>query len=85
MMIKMAISRTREYKADATGARLCGDPEGLALALERIGGIQVPAELGRDPMRQSTSHMMIADPFSRSLLSTHPPMEERIRRLRNMV
>jgi len=84
MLIKMAISRTREFQADATGARLCGDPEGLALALERIHGVTVPAELGQDPLRQSTSHMMIANPFSKSLFSTHPPMEERVRRLRAM-
>ena len=85
MIIRMAISRTREYQADATGARTHGNPEALARALEKL-------EMGsRDrPMKvaEAASHLFIVNPLSgRSmarLFSTHPPMEERIRRLRNM-
>lgn len=83
MIIQMAISRSREYLADATGAAICGQPEWLARALEKLG-----AYSGRLPMNAnpSTAHMLIVNPLSgksmMSLFSTHPPLEERIARLR---
>jgi len=88
MIIQMAISRTREFKADATGARLMGDPLALAAALAKLenGNRRRPMRLGSP----SSSSLFIANPFSgqRSfftrIFSTHPPMEERIRRLEKM-
>ena len=83
MVIQMAISRSREYLADTTGAEFAGSPEGLARALEKLG-----AYSGRLPMdaNPSTAHMFIVNPLSgrslMSLFSTHPPLEERIARLR---
>ena len=83
MIIQMAISRSREYLADATGAGFSGHPEGLASALERLGQYS-----NRLPMRAnpSTAHMFIVNPLSgrslTNLFSTHPPLEERIARLR---
>ena len=82
MLIQMAISRSREYLADATGAQFAGNAEGLASALEK------PVYSRRLPMdaHPSTAHMFIVNPLSgRSLMSlfaTHPPLEERIARLR---
>ena len=82
MLIQMAISRSREYGADATGARLAGNPYGLARALEKLH-----ASSGVRPLRasESTAHMFIVKPFSAgaivNLFSTHPPVEERIQRL----
>ena len=84
-LLQLAISRSREYEADATGAGLLGDPDALADALDRIdrGVQQHPYD--RAP---ATSHLFIANPLSGgailALFSTHPPMEERIRRLRQM-
>ncbi len=87
LLIQLAISRSREYAADEGGARLAGNPLGLASALRKL-----EAYGGRIPMRTAqptTAHMMIANPFSRrgiaNLFSTHPPMEERIARLEAMV
>jgi len=85
MIIQMAISRSREYLADATGAGFAGHPEGLANALEKLG-----AYSKRLPMKASpaTAHMFIVNPLSGrsmlSLFSTHPPIEERIARLRGV-
>jgi heat shock protein HtpX len=85
MIIQMAISRSREYLADATGASYAGSPEGLARALEKLG-----AYSGRLPMHAnpSTAHMFIVNPLSgkslMGLFSTHPPLEERIARLRGV-
>ncbi len=86
MVIQMAVSRSREYLADATGAKVAGSPEGLALALEKLG-----AASGRLPMHDAnpaTAHMFIVNPLSgggmMSLFSTHPPLAERIARLRRM-
>jgi heat shock protein HtpX len=85
MIIQMAVSRSREYLADATGAGFAGNPEGLASALEKLG-----AYSGRIPMNASpaTAHMFIVNPLSGQsmmrLFSTHPPLEERIARLRGM-
>ncbi len=88
-VIRLAISRTREYGADKGGAEICGNPVYLANALRKLGSVS-----GRIPLRvseqvaDSTSHMMISNPLSgkglASLFSTHPPMEERIRRLEDM-
>ena len=90
MIIKMAISRAREYQADASGAEMTGQPLSLARALDKIGSAG-----GRIPMQvnPAVSQLFIADPlkaFGRrrgaggGLFSTHPPMEERIRRLEEM-
>jgi heat shock protein HtpX len=83
MIIQMAISRSREYLADATGARFAGSPEGLARALEKLGQYSKSLPLNASP---STAHMFIVNPLSgrsmMSLFSTHPPLEERIARLR---
>ena len=87
MIIQMAISRSREYLADATGAGFAGHPEGLARALEKLGQYskRLPMRAG-DSATSATAHMFIVNPFSgrslRSLFSTHPPVEERIARLR---
>jgi heat shock protein HtpX len=89
-MIQMAISRKREYLADASGALLTRYPEGLASALEKIQAHAVPMQRANN----ATAHLFIADPFggdSRSLrqkistlFQTHPPAAERIRILRQM-
>jgi len=85
MLIQMAISRSREYQADASGAKLSGNPMGLARAL---GELEQATE--RVPMQANpaTSHMFIVSPFSARgvvrLFSTHPPVEERIARLEGM-
>ena len=87
-LIRAAISRTRELQADVTGAELTHDPEALASALEKLErGVQKrPMEL--TPMAESTAHLYIVHPFSgggiANLFSTHPPIEERVRRLRDM-
>jgi heat shock protein HtpX len=84
-IIQMAISRTREYEADASGARMSGDPLGLASALGKLGAASERIPLDASPQ---TSHLFIVNPLSgRSLMqlfSTHPPLEERITRLRRM-
>ncbi|HAK58894.1 MAG TPA: zinc metalloprotease HtpX [Nitrospiraceae bacterium] len=86
MLVQMAISRTREYEADAGGARLAGNPQGLANALQKL-------EQGRQviPMKNAkpaTAHMFIVNPLSGKgmarLFSTHPPLAERVRKLREM-
>jgi len=88
MMIQMGISRTREYAADRTGAEVTHDPEALASALEKLhrGVEQRPME--PTPMAQSTAHLYIVNPFRggglSNLFSTHPPIEERVKRLRDM-
>lgn len=81
-LIQMAISRSREYLADATGAKICGRPASLASALQRLEDSN-----HRHPMEvnPATAQMYIVNPLSAggmaSLFSTHPPMQERIRRL----
>jgi heat shock protein HtpX len=84
MLVQMAISRSREYVADATAARLTGDPEALASALERLSRAaeHIPAQV-----QPATASLYIVNPLAgglASLFSTHPPMEARIARLRGV-
>ena len=85
-MIKFAISRKREFLADATSANITRDPEGLALALEKISADSQLLESAHT----NTAHLFISNPFKNhsinlgKLFSTHPPIEERIRILRSM-
>lgn len=83
MLIQMAISRSREYMADAAGAGFAGSPEGLASALGKLGAYSKRLPMDASP---ATAHMFTVSPLSgRSLMnlfSTHPPLEERIARLR---
>ena len=82
MLIQMAISRGREYLADATGAEICGRPQALASALNKLAN-----QNARQPMdvNPASAQMYIVNPLKggsiSGLFSTHPPMEERIRRL----
>jgi heat shock protein HtpX len=86
-LIQLGVSRSREYLADETGARLSGDPEALAAALEKLEqGAQAIPMPAAEP---ATASLFIVSPFAgrrslASLFSTHPPMDERIRRLRAM-
>jgi heat shock protein HtpX len=84
-LIQMAISRSREYLADAGGAKISGKPYGLAGALEKLSRASQTIPMEANP---STAHMFIVNPLNgRSLMnlfSTHPPIEERIARLRSM-
>ena len=89
-LIQMAISRKREYLADATGALLTRYPEGLASALEKISAHSAPMKRANN----ATAHLFIADPFGNdkrtisqkisNLFQTHPPASERVRILRGM-
>jgi heat shock protein HtpX len=82
LVIQMAVSRSREYAADATGARIAGSPHGLARALEKLGRLNRRVRMDTSP---ATSHLFIVTPLSAGgltkLFSTHPPIEERVRRL----
>jgi heat shock protein HtpX len=85
-LIQMAISRSREFEADATGARICGNPLWLASALKKLDAASQRVPLDANP---ATAHMFIVNPLRGGgivkLFSTHPPMEERIARLESMV
>ena len=86
MLIQLAISRSREYGADESGARLVGYPDGLASALRKLQAAapRIPLQ-GAD---RATAHLFIVNPLSGAglmkLFSTHPPLEERIERLMAM-
>jgi len=84
MLIQLAISRKREYLADADGALLTRYPEGLARALEKISADPTPLQHAN----QATAHLFIANPFRgkkiSNLFQTHPPIAERVKRLRGM-
>jgi heat shock protein HtpX len=85
MLVQMAISRSREYGADETGAAISGDPLSLASALRKLerGAERIPMEAN-----PATAHMFIVNPLTggglMTLFSTHPNVEERIRRLESM-
>ena len=87
VLIQLAISRAREYQADETGARLTKKPWALANALQQLERAAQMVPMGAHP---ATAHLFIVHPFSgaggaiMNLLSTHPPIEERVRRLREM-
>ncbi|QWV99625.1 zinc metalloprotease HtpX [Geomonas nitrogeniifigens] len=86
MLIQMAVSRSREYLADATGAEICGRPLALASALRKLH--MASQALPMQEARPATAHMFIVNPLTggglMELFSTHPPMEERIARLEQM-
>jgi heat shock protein HtpX len=85
MLIQMAVSRSREYQADATGARIAGKTWGLSKALEKLQMAQEAIPMHANP---ATAHLFIVNPLSgrsfATLFSTHPPLEERIERLKAM-
>jgi heat shock protein HtpX len=84
-IIQLAISRSREFGADETGARIVGNPEALARALEKL---EMATSVRPLPVNPAVAHMFIVNPLKgvnfSGLFSTHPPLEERIRRLRAM-
>ncbi len=88
MIIQFSVSRKREFLADASGALLTRYPDGLANALQKIGQDEVPMRYAHN----GTAHLFIANPFKgkeslnwfAKLFSTHPPLEERIKILRDM-
>jgi heat shock protein HtpX len=86
LLIQMAISRSREYQADASGARLCGNPRSLASALRKLQLATTRAPMEANP---ATAHMFTVNPLRgggiMSWFSTHPPMEDRISRLESMI
>jgi heat shock protein HtpX len=86
MLIQLAISRTREFGADETGARLTGNPHGLASALQKLEAASRAHPL--PDANPATAHLFIVNPLAggtiAKLFSTHPPVEERVRRLQDL-
>jgi heat shock protein HtpX len=87
-LIKLAVSRSREYLADASAALLTRYPEGLASALQKIANMDLPLKKAN----HATAHLFLANPFDPKVerkfelwFSSHPPIEERIKKLRNMI
>jgi heat shock protein HtpX len=89
-LIQTAISRTREFAADRDGARISGNPRGLADALARLEQGAAARPMEASAKTENTAHMFIVNPFAgaasglANLFSTHPPMDERIERLNEM-
>ena len=87
-IIQASISRTREFQADRTGAELTHDPASLATALEKLHQGIKERPMEATPLAESTAHLYIVHPFKAgglaNLFSTHPPVEERVKRLRDM-
>lgn len=87
-LIHLAISRSREYLADETAVKTVGDPEGLASALQKLHSFSKQRPLLAEPKYETTAHLFIVNPFKPSILmklfSTHPSLEERVRRLKSL-
>ncbi len=87
-LLHLAVSRSREYLADQTGSDISKDPRALAEALKKLHGFSQARPLIGQPKHEATAHLFIVNPFKpsflMSLFSTHPPMEERVKRLEAM-
>jgi heat shock protein HtpX len=88
MLVQMAVSRAREFEADAEGARICGDPQWLASGLSKLEGLKHRIANAGAEAHPNTAHMFIVNPLSGAgiagFFATHPPTEERIARLMAM-
>jgi heat shock protein HtpX len=86
MLVQMAVSRSREYAADQTGAEFAGNPLALASALRKLES--AAKQIPMTNANEATAHMFIVNPLKgaglQNLFSTHPPVDERVRRLEEM-